>query len=110
MIAVVIKLVSGEEVFAEVTNVDEEGVLIQNPVRIDKVLLETSEGIISKLNFEPFMDYMTSKEHYLRREHVMILEPLPENLVKMYTDMVIDISKIGKIEKKEPEGKVKVLH
>lgn len=90
MTEVIVKLVSGEEIFASLEKVDEEKLFLSKPMKIAKRYIEDSNGLNIRLNYEPFLDFGLRVEVFIpiRHEHVMYCEPLNPHLVKLYRDMV----------------------
>ena len=83
---VVIKLCSGEEIFASIVNVNGDMITFESPMKISRHYSETPNGMSIQLNFEPFMDY-SSTIHTYNRQHVMSCEPLIPRLSTLYSEM-----------------------
>ena len=85
--AVMLKLVSGEEIFASLIKIDAERVTFSQPMKIFKQYNDTPRGMAIQLNFEPFLDYGCVLEHTFRHEHIMSCEPLVPRLIELYNEM-----------------------
>lgn len=82
-----VKLCSGEELFASIDNIEGEMITFTDPMKIYKRYVETNNGMTIELNFEPFIDYSGVTKHIIGRQHIMACEPLIPRLVALYTEM-----------------------
>ena len=82
-----IKMVSGEEIFASIFNVEGDSIMIEDPMKIFKRYAETDKGMSIQLNYEPFLDYGSTNRHTLQRHHIMVCEPLIPRLCVLYAEM-----------------------
>ena len=92
--SVVLKLVSGEEIFAQLVAVDTNMIKVANPMKIYKSLVETKAGFETKMKYEPWMDYAEMEEHILYRTHIMLCEPLSEFHTEFHLEMIENIAEM----------------
>ena len=96
MIDCVIKLVSGEELFSGIANVEGDIIVLDEPMKIAKHYNDTGRGVTVQLNFEPFMDYNSTKSHPIKRQHIISCEPLIPRLCELYTEMKTSLKTTNK--------------
>ena len=84
---VVVKLSSGEEVFALLKEVTETQITLEEPMKIFRRYVEGERGMTIQLNFEPFFDYLNTKSVIIPLSFVMICEPLVQRLSELYSEM-----------------------
>lgn len=99
MIDCIVKLVSGEEVFSGIANVEGEIITLNEPMKISKRYSETSNGMAVQLNFEPFLDYSGSLNHPIHRQHIISCEPLIPRLCILYGEMKTSVKNNLSIDK-----------
>lgn len=83
----ILKLCSGEEIFASIIKIEGEMITFDEPMKISKRYTETNQGVSVQLNFEPFLDYSGTTKHTFHRQHCMSCEPLIPRLSTLYTEM-----------------------
>ena len=86
MAVMILKLVTGEEIIADVQNPNIDPVVIKNPVRII-VIPSKVDTKTPNIGFAPWADFSDDKSFKLDKAHIIcIMEPIKE-FVNQYNSM-----------------------
>lgn len=113
---VVIKLVSGEQLFARLLNETENGIVILNPINVRIVSITNSKGeVIEKSVMSVFTQFTEDKQFVFNRKDIIFCKNLHHKMVPFYrsfiNQLMIDEEELEKIEiLEEPEEKYSKLN
>lgn len=112
-IPVVIKLSTGEELFAYLSGMNDKDVIVSKIFKINRILERGQDhNTVSRLIYEPWLDYGGRLNITLNRNHVILCEPLIPQLVPLYLEMIVNVTNIDSIpgEHIKPKESKPVLH
>ena len=110
---VVIKLVSGEQLFARLLNETENGVVILNPINVRIISITNPKGeIVEKSVMSPFTQFTEDKQFVFNRKDIIFCKNLHHKMISFYRSFINqlmieeeDLEKIEFQEEQEPEEK-----
>ena len=89
---VVIKLINGEMVMATLANETDDYVLIENPVGIKVIQVNTPMGIIEKTATSPFCSLSDDHEFNIDKRQILYKCNLHSSLIPVYLSLVNSFS------------------
>lgn len=86
---VTIKLVTGEELIAEVTNQNDYSITVMNPFIVSTKIGASADGrMIEQQTATPYCSYAEDPMFTFDLKHVIFVKPLKNKVVSPYLDMV----------------------
>jgi len=79
----IIKLITGEDIVAEVLSENDNEVIIKNPVRL-LIIPNKAEPKFPTVGFGPFMEFSTVQEFTFKRDHVILMTTPVSDFVNQY--------------------------
>ena len=102
-IPVIIKLITGEEIFALLDGYGDERVIIKKAYKIHRIMYKKSFGIESNLLFEPWLDYAVDHTISITTNNIIVCEPLKPELYPLYIKMIKEGTNIQIEDNDDPE-------
>ena len=86
---VTIKLVTGEELIAEVTNQNDYSITVMNPFIVSTRIGASADGrMIEQQTATPYCSYAEDPMFTFDLKHVIFVKPLKQRVISPYLDMV----------------------
>lgn len=82
----ILKMISGEELLAEITNETETHITIKNPVRVVVMPTKTSPQTPT-VGFAPWADFSEEKDFTMHKAHVIVTMKPVQEFVNQYNAM-----------------------
>lgn len=89
---VVIKLITNEMIMAAIVNETSDYVLIENPIGVKVIQVNTSAGIIEKTATTPFCSLSEDKEFNIDKRQIVYMCGLHSSLIPVYLSLVNSFS------------------
>jgi hypothetical protein len=81
---VVLKLISGEQLFARLLNETDEGVVILNPIHIKMIPIMQNGDLVEKAVLSSFGQFTEDKQFVLDRKNVIFCKDLHHKMIPFY--------------------------
>lgn len=103
----IVRLVTGEQVMAILTEEDDDYVELMHPMIIRIAPVQTALGKMSDRIFaSPFCSFTDDKFFRLKKDNLLFIKPLHEEFVQHYLRLVSEIE-TPVVVKRQPDGSVK---
>ena len=91
---VVLKLISGEQLFARLLNETEDGVVILNPIHIKMIPIMHNGDLVEKAVLSSFGQFTEDKQFVLDRKNVIFCKDLHHKMIPFYRRSVKQLVQI----------------
>jgi hypothetical protein len=85
-----LKMITGEDILAEINNIDPEKVKVKNPVRVI-VIPGGKADAPPQVGFAPWLSFTVDTEFSLDRSHIVVIMNPVLQFVKQYTQMFSNV-------------------